>query len=77
MINTANLCLDIGWNEEGVMKFDKIALEDNSYTATREERSRNESSWKLLLNAEGVQGPLNQRSDFKEAKQTCKRLCRE
>ena len=26
------------------------------------------------LNAEGIQGPLNQRSDFIEAKQKCKRL---
>ena len=26
------------------------------------------------MNAEGVQGPLNQRSDFKEAKRTCKSL---
>ena len=26
------------------------------------------------MNAEGIQGPLNQRSDFIEAKQTCKRL---
>ena len=31
----------------------------------------------IVLNAEGVQGPLNQRSDFKDAKQTCKRLYHE
>ena len=30
-------------------------------------------SWKLSLNAEGIKGPLNQRGDFTEAKQTCKR----
>ena len=68
---------DIGWHEEGIMQYDKIALADHSYTATKEERSRNEKSWKLSLNAEGTQGPLNQRSDFKEAKQTCKRLYQE
>ena len=43
----------IGWNEDTVQAHDKIALEDHSYTATREERSRNEKSWKLSLNAEG------------------------
>ena len=34
---------DIGWNEEGIMQYDKIALEYHSYTATKEERSRNEN----------------------------------
>ena len=38
-----------------------------------QERSRNEKSWKISLNA----GPVNQRSDFLEGKQTCKRLCHE
>ena len=42
----------IGWNEETFMAYDKIALKDHSYTATRQERSRNENSWKLSLNAE-------------------------
>ena len=56
---------------------DKIALDDHSYTATREERSLHEKSWTPSLNAEGVQGPLNQRSDFREAKQTCKSLYQE
>ena len=61
--NTANLC--------------QILWIDHSYTATREERIRHEKSWKLSLNAEGVQGPLNLRSAIKEAKQTCKRLYQE
>ena len=65
---------DIGWTEERIVQYDEIALEDHSCTATKEERSRNETSWKLSMNAEGIQGPLNQRSDFIEAKQTCKRL---
>ena len=33
-------CTQIGWNEETIMAYDKIALEDHSYTATREETSR-------------------------------------
>ena len=45
---------DIWWNEEGIMKHDKSALEDHSYTSTREE---------VGTNAEGVQGPLTQRGD--------------
>ena len=56
---------DIGWNEEGKMQYDKIALEDHSYTATTEERSRNENSWTHSLHAEGAQGPLNQRGDLR------------
>ena len=42
---------DIGWNEEGAMQYDKIALENHSYTATSKERSRNEKPWNLSLNA--------------------------
>ena len=73
LTNTANLCQIL----EQIIQYDEIALEDHSYIATRLERSRNENSWKLSLNAEGIQGPLNQRSDFKQAKQTCKRLYQE
>ena len=65
---------DIGSTEEQISQYDEIALEDHSDVATKLERSRKEKSWKLSLNAEGIQGPWNQRSDFKEAKQTCKRL---
>ena len=68
---------DIGWSEEQIIQYDAIALEDHSYVATWQERSRNGKSWKISLNAEGIQGPLNQRSDLKEAKQKCKRLCDE
>ena len=50
---------------------------DHSYKATKEQRSRNENSWKLSLNAEGANGPLDQRDDFKDAKETCKRLYHE
>ena len=59
------------------MAYDKIATEDHSYTATREERNRKGNSWKLSLNADGANGPLDQRDDFKDAKETCKRLYHE
>ena len=65
---------DFWWTGEPIIQYDEIALGDHSYVATKAERSRNEKSWKLSLNAEGKQGPLNQRSEFKEAKQACKRL---
>ena len=48
-------------------------MEDHSNIATREERDRNETNWVLSLN-KGVQGPLNQRPDFVEAKRKMKRL---
>ena len=58
---------DIGWTEEKIIQYDAIASEDHSYVTTWQERSRNEKSRNISLNAEGIQGPLNQRSDFKEA----------
>ena len=57
------------WTEEQIIQYDAIALADHSHVATWQERSRNGKSWKLSLNAEGVQGPLNQCSDLAEAKQ--------
>ena len=63
----------VGWNEENIMEYDNIALEDHSYTATREERRRNENSWKLSLNAEGANGPMDQRDVFEDAKEICER----
>ena len=57
-----------------IIQYDAIALEDHSYVATWQERSRDGEPWKISLNAEGIQGPLNQCSDFIEAKQKCKGL---
>ena len=37
---------DVGWTEEQIIQYDEIALEDHSYVATWQERSRNEKSWK-------------------------------
>ena len=65
---------DIEWAEEQTFQYDAIALEDHYYVATWKERSRNGKSWKIASNAEGIQEPLNQRSDFIEAKRQCKRL---
>ena len=65
---------DIGWTEEQILQYDKIALEDHSETATPKERARNEKNWVLSLNEEGVQGPMNQRPDFVESKREFKRL---
>ena len=65
---------DIGWAEEQIIQKDELALEDHSFSATKKERTRNEKNWVLSLNKEGVQGPLNQRPDFVEAKRELKRL---
>ena len=68
---------DIGWTEQRIIQYNEIGVEDHSHIATRQESRRNEKSWKLSLNTKNIQGPLNQRSDFKEAKQTCKILYHE
>ena len=65
---------DIGWTEEQIIQYDELALEDHSYIATTEERTRNEKNWVLKLNKEGVHGQLNQRPDFVESKREFKRL---
>ena len=65
---------DIGWTEEQIIQYDASALEDHSNVATWQERSRNAKSWTISLNKAGIQGPMNKRSDFIEAKHKCKRL---
>ena len=69
-----NFLSDIGWNEEQIIQYDELALEDHHFFATTEERTRNEKNWVLLLNKEGVRGPLNQRPDFVASKRELKRL---
>ena len=59
----------IGRDDKIIIACDEIAKEDLSYGATRGERNRNENSWRLELNAEGVTGPLDQRDDNKDAKE--------
>ena len=56
--------LDVGWTEEQIIQYDVIAWEDRSHVATWQDRNRNGKSWKISLSAEGIQGPLNQRSDL-------------
>ena len=58
----------IGWTEQHVMLYDRIALENHSYVATKAERIRNSTHWRL------TQQPLHQRPDFALAKRECKRL---
>ena len=67
----------LGWDEHVCAASDVIASEDHSHIAARWERSRNENSWKLVLNSEGANGPVDQRGDYKEAKTTCDRMYRE
>ena len=50
----------IRWDEEFCAKYDSIAAEDHSYIVTQAERSRNENSWKLVLNTSGKIGPIDQ-----------------
>ena len=65
---------EIEWTAEQIIQYDELALEDHNYIATKEERTRNEKSWVLKLNEERVQGLMNQRPDFVEAKREMKRL---
>ena len=64
----------IGWTEQDIMLFDRVAWENHSYVATRAERIRNSEHWILKLNQDGAQQPLNQRPDFAQTKRECKRL---
>ena len=55
---------DIGWTEEQIIQYDEIASEDHSCVATRQERGRNDKSWKISLNStnESAQWLFLQRS---------------
>ena len=48
----------------------------HSYEATPEERGRWQRNWKIVLNT-GVQGPIRQRPEFREAKDAYRRLYKE
>ena len=74
MTTHAESLSDIGWTEEHIMLHDRIALENHSYVATRDERIHNSKHWILKLDQDGAQPPLNQRPDFAQAKRECKRL---
>ena len=65
---------DIGWAEEQVTEYDKIALESHSHVTTRSERIHKSKHWILGLNQDGVQQPLYQQPDLAQAKRECKRL---
>ena len=67
----------IGWDENVILAYGEIAKDDQSYNATRGERNRNENSSKLKFKTKAAHGPLDQRDDYKEAKETCKKLYKE
>ena len=67
----------IGWDENIMIARDEIEKEDHSENAMRGERSRNENSWRLVLNAEGSNGPVDQSDDCNEAMEICNRLYKE
>ena len=50
----------IGWTEQDIMLFDRIALENHSHVATKAEKIGNSEHWVLKLNQDGGQQPLNQ-----------------
>ena len=64
----------VGYGEQQIMLFDRIALEKHHYTATKDEIIQNTKHWILCLNADGPQKALNQRPDFARAERECKRL---
>ena len=64
----------IVWREHHVMLHDRIAVEKHIYVTARAERIQNSKHRILTINAEGPQPPLNQRSDFAQAKRECERL---
>ena len=64
----------IGWKENHIILYDRIAVEKHIYLATRAERNQNSKHWILTINAEGFQQTPNQRPDFAQAKRECKRL---
>ena len=69
--NIESVLSDIGWTEEQIIEYDKIALEDHSHVATRAERIQDSKHWILKLNQDRAQQPSNQRPGFA---QECKRL---
>ena len=45
---------ELGWTEEQIRQYDELALEDQSYVSTPEERGRSQKSWKISVNKEGI-----------------------
>ena len=66
-----------GWTEVKIRQYDALALEDHSYEATLAERGPWQRNWKIVLGKEGVQGPIRQRPDLREAKHAYRRLSKE
>ena len=66
----------IGWTEEQINAYDKIALKAHSNVATNPEIIQNTKYWVLRLNQDGAQQPLTQRPDFGQAKKRMQKNAR-
>ena len=62
MTNTASICQMLGGLRCRLFSMTNLHWKTTPFFATREERTRNGCS---SLSEEGVEGPLNQRSDFR------------
>ena len=55
---------DEGWTDEKIEEYyAALTLEDHSCEATPQERGRWQGNWKIVVNWEGVHGPIRQRPD--------------
>ena len=57
-----------------IQEYDALALPIRQHLKTGDDRQRN---WKIVFNKEGVQAPIRQQPDFREAKRACCRLYKE
>ena len=67
---------ELGWTEEQIRQYDALAVEDYTYVSTPE-RGRYWKSWTISVNKEGIQSPIRQRPDVREAKHTYLQLYKE
>ena len=72
MSNTANLCQKLGGLKSTSSSTTIVHWKTTPFCNTKGKGSQREN-WVLSLNKEGVQGPMNQRPDFAEAKQKFKK----
>ena len=74
MTITASLCQILGGLRSRLFSMTNLHWTTNPTLQQQRKRTRNEKTWAISLSKEGVQGPLNQRPDFVEAKREIKRL---
>ena len=76
MTNTASLCQISGGLRGRSNNTTQLHWKINLTWLQLKKRSRNDKSWKISLNREGIQGPTNQRPDFDDAKHIQKTVWR-